>query len=151
MEEVKVKVTIEPAKRSWREIFLQILEWGTKAVEFMAGIQLLLFGIWLLLSYQTFSIVTYRYMKMTASENSWGTAFVLAGLFQIIGLFLQDNSYGLNWRRTACFVASILFNVVGFSYSLYSFYTLGVPYFGSMAIFEILIFWKLMSKRANYA
>jgi hypothetical protein len=155
MEDYHVKVIVQPVKRSWKQILLQVIEWSTKIAEFIVGIQLILFGIWLLFSYETFSIPMYQYMAMTASETSWGVSFLVVGILQVIGLFLPETFpkgiWSLWWRRGMCFGGSVLFGIVAINAARYNFYTLSVPCFGSMAAIEMLIFWKLMTKRDTYA
>lgn len=149
MNELEVKVIVKPANKGWKTILKQIIEWGTKAAEFLMGMQAVGYGIWLLLPFPTFSIDAYKYMKSWASEDSWGFALILAGLFQIVGLFIH-NEMTLTWRKAACIIMLWLFSVIAISAVLYSYYITGVISFGSVALFELLVFFKLVSKRGIY-
>lgn len=76
-----------------KRMFLKIVCAQSDPLEVVTAIQSILWGIWLLLPYDTFgSSRVYSVMATVAPEIWWGTFFLFIGMFQLILVHLRKRN-----------------------------------------------------------
>lgn len=96
-----------------KKLLLFILDTDTFSLETMLGIESFLWGLWLLLPFDTFSASpVYSVMNQIAPEHVWGIGMIVLGIAQIMVLCTHNPKARYIFSTGALFVW--LFTDVGF-------------------------------------
>ncbi len=109
-------------------------EYSPKPIEFMSAVAMTLWGLWLLLPWDTFSTPAYAFMSNIAPEAVWGLAMFFIGIVQF-GYVIYGT---LAHRRVSMKLASLVWIFIAVNFSIARIESTAVPIY---TVFAIAAYW----------
>lgn len=105
-----------------------------RPIEFMSGLAMALWGLWLLIPWVTFSTPAYAFMYNLAPEWIWGAAMLVLGATQLSYVLLGNIQH----RKWSMQIATLVWLFIAVNFAIARIESTAVPIY---SVFSLLCYW----------